>query len=243
MDTTSYAERREAFVKTMGEGVAIIQAAPQATRSNDVEYRYRQDNDLLYLTGFPEPNCLCVLSPQHEEERFILFVQPRDRAKETWNGKRYGVDGAREVFGADAAYTIDQCREILPKHLARNDNVYFAPGRDERMNVLIRGLIDDSRSGRARTGQGVVSLVDPGAILHEMRLFKSAGELDLMRKAVAASASAHVAGHERSPGRDLRVRVGGVAGVPFPLGRRVRLGLSVHRRFRRQCDDPPLHPE
>ena len=193
MDTTSYAERRDAFVKTMGEGVAILQAAPQATRSNDVEYRYRQDNDLLYLTGFPEPNCLCVLSPQHEEERFILFVQPRDRAKETWTGKRYGVDGAREGFGADAAYTIDQVREILPKHLARNDNVYFAPGRDEGMNALIRGLIDDSRSGRARTGRGVVSLVDPGAILHEMRLFKSAGELALMRKAVAASASAHVA--------------------------------------------------
>ena len=193
MDTTSYAERREAFMKTMGEGVAILQAAPRATRSNDVEYRYRQDNDLLYLTGFPEPDCLCVLSPQHDRERFILFVQPRDREKETWTGKRYGVDGAQEVFGADAAYTIDQVREILPEHLAGTENVYFAPGRDEGVNGLIRGLIDDSRSGRARTGRGVVSLVDPAAILHEMRLYKSDGELELMRKAVAASTRAHVA--------------------------------------------------
>ena len=193
MDMASYAKRREAFADSMGEGVAIIPAAPQATRSNDVEYRYRQDNDLLYLTGFPEPNCLCVLSPQHERERFILFVQPRDREKETWTGKRYGVDGAREVFGADAAYTIDQVREVLPEHLARTDTVCFAPGRDERMTALIGELIDNSRSGRARTGRGVVSLVDPAAILHEMRLFKSAGELDLMRRAVAASAGAHVA--------------------------------------------------
>ncbi len=193
MDMASYAKRREAFADSMGEGVAIIPAAPQSTRSNDVEYRYRQDNDLLYLTGFPEPNCLCVLSPQHERERFILFVQPRDRQKETWTGKRYGVDGAREVFGADAAYTIDQVREVLPEHLARTDTVCFAAGRDERMTALIRELIDNSRSGRARTGRGVVSLVDPAAILHEMRLFKSAGELDLMRRAVAASADAHVA--------------------------------------------------
>ena len=193
MDTKSYRERREAFVKNMGEGVAIIPAAPQSTRSNDVEYRYRQDNDLLYLTGFPEPNCLCVLSPQHERERFILFVQPRDRAKETWTGKRYGVDGAREVFGADAAYTIDQVREVLPAHLAQTDNVYFAPGRDERMTALLQELIDHSRSGRARTGRGVVSVVDPAAILHEMRLYKSPEELELMRKAVAASAGAHVA--------------------------------------------------
>ncbi len=193
MDMSSYAERRRAFVNGMGEGVAIIAAAPQSTRSNDVEYRYRQDNDLLYLTGFPEPNCLCVLSPQHERERFILFVQPRDREKETWTGKRYGVEGAQDVFGADAAYTIDQVGEVLPAHLAQTDNVYFAPGRDEGVNTLIRGLIDRSRSGRARTGRGVVSLVDPGAILHEMRLCKSAGELDLMRKAVAASARAHAA--------------------------------------------------
>ena len=138
MGVTGYAERRRAFVKAMGQGVAIIAAAPQSTRSNDVEYRYRQDNDLLYLTGFAEPNCLCVLAAQHEEERFILFVQPRDREKETWTGKRYGVDGAREVFGADAAYTIEQVREILPAHLAQTDEVYFAPGRDERMNTLIQ---------------------------------------------------------------------------------------------------------
>ena len=68
------------------------------------------------------------------------------------------------------------------------------------MNALIRGLIDNSRSGRARTGQGVVSLVDPGAILHEMRLFKSAGELELMRKAVAASASRPRGGHDARSG-------------------------------------------
>ncbi len=193
MDVTTYAERRAAFMERMGEGVAIIPAAPQSTRSNDVEYRYRQDNDLLYLTGFPEPNSLCVLSPRHESERFVLFVQPRDREKETWTGKRYGTEGAKEVFGADAAYTIDQVKEVLPGHLAGADRVYFAPGRDERMNTLIQGLLDASRSGRARTGRGLVALVDPASLSHEMRLFKSAGELDLMRKAVAASERAHAA--------------------------------------------------
>ena len=193
MDTKIYAERRQAFAKRMGEAVAIIPAAPPSTRSNDVEYRYRQDNDLLYLTGFPEPGSLCVLSPQHETERFVLFVQPRDREKETWTGKRFGVEGAREVFGADAAYTIDQVAEVLRPHLAQTDRVYFAPGRDEHINTLIEGLIDGSRAARARTGQGVDSLVDPASILHEMRLYKSAEELELMRKAVAASAGAHAA--------------------------------------------------
>ena len=193
MDGTTYRERRKAFMERMGEGVAVIPAAPPSTRSNDVEYRYRQDNDLFYLTGFPEPHSLCVLSPGHESERFVLFVQPRDRNKETWTGKRYGTEGAREAFGADAAYTIDQVKEVLPGKLSGADTVYFAPGRDERMNALVRELLDASRSGRARTGRGVVSLVDPGSIVHEMRLFKSPGELDVMRKAVAASERAHAA--------------------------------------------------
>ncbi len=193
MDRSNHAERRRAFMERMGEGVAVIAAAPQATRSNDVEYPYRQDNDLLYLTGFPEPHCLCVLSPQHERERFVLFVQPRDRDRETWTGRRYGIDGAREEFGADAAYAIDRVREILPGHLANADTVYFAPGRDQGMNALVRELVDGSRAGRARTGRGVVSVVDPGAILHEMRLYKSAAEVDVMRRAAAASARAHLA--------------------------------------------------
>ena len=59
----TYAARREAFVKQMGEGVAIFPAAPLSIRSHDTEYRYRQDNDLYYLTGFPEPEALCLLSP------------------------------------------------------------------------------------------------------------------------------------------------------------------------------------
>ncbi len=193
MDIMSYAERRETFMARMGQGIAIIPAAPQSIRSNDVEYRFRQHNDLLYLTGFAEPNSLCALLPHNGRERFVLFVQPRDREKETWTGRRYGIEGAREVFGADAAYPIERAKDVLSGHLGQTDKVFFAPGRDDRMNVLIHELIEASRAARARTGRGVVSLVDPGEILHEMRLYKSAGELGLMRAAVEATTRAHMA--------------------------------------------------
>ena len=169
-----YAARREAFVKQMGtSGVAIFPAAPSSIRSHDTEYRYRQDNDFFYLTGFPEPEALCLLSPQHETERFILFVRPRDKEKETWTGKRFGVEGAKESFGVDAAYTIDKLDEILPQHLLQAENVYYAFGRDDQLNNKIVTLMNQSRMQRQRNGRGPVSLIDPVAILHEMRLFKS----------------------------------------------------------------------
>ncbi|HKA55691.1 MAG TPA: aminopeptidase P N-terminal domain-containing protein [Candidatus Binatia bacterium] len=189
----TYAARRAAFVRQMGEGVAIFPAAPPAIRSHDTEYRYRQDNDLYYLTGFPEPESLCLLSPQHDTERFVLFVRPRDKDKEVWTGRRFGTEGAKEVFGADAAYTIDRLDEILPQHLATAEKVYYALGRNEPVNAKVLDLMNRSRLLRQRSGRGPVSLIDPGEILHELRLYKSAEEIGLMRRAVAASAAAHQA--------------------------------------------------
>jgi len=189
----TYAARRETFIKQMGEGVAIFPAAPLSIRSHDTEYRYRQDNDLYYLTGFPEPEALCLLSPQHDTERFILFVRPRDKDREVWTGRRFGAERAKESFAADAAYTIDKLDEILPQHLATAEKVYYALGRNEPMNAKVLDLMNRGRMMRQRSGRGPVSLIDPGEILHELRLRKSVEELELMRQAVAASAAAHQA--------------------------------------------------
>ena len=198
---SAYAARRQAFLKQMGDGVAIFPAAPTAIRSQDVEYRYRQDNDLYYLTGFPEPESLCLLSPNHDTEQFILFVRPRDKEKETWTGKRFGVEGAQEHFGVDAAYTIEQLDEVLPEHLLTAEKVYYGLGRDERLNAKILDFVNQGRLQRPRMGRGPVSLVDPGDLLHEMRLFKTPEEIDLMRRAVKASAAAHQAAlRETRPG-------------------------------------------
>ena len=189
----TYAARREAFVHQMGEGVAIFPAAPLSIRSHDTEYRYRQDNDFYYLTGFPEPEALCLLSPQHATERFILFVRPRDKNREVWTGRRFGAERAKEIFSADATYTIDKLDEILPQHLATAEKVYYALGRNEPMNAKILDLMNRGRMMRQRSGRGPVSLIDSGEILHELRLHKSAEEIELMRRAVAASAAAHQA--------------------------------------------------
>jgi len=189
----TYAARREAFVHQMGEGVAIFPAAPLSIRSHDTEYRYRQDNDFYYLTGFPEPEALCLLSPQHATERFILFVRPRDKNREVWTGRRFGAERAKEIFGADVTYTIDKLDEILPQHLATAEKVYYALGRNEPMNAKILDLMNRGRMMRQRSGRGPVSLIDPGEILHELRLHKSAEEIELMRRAVAASTAAHQA--------------------------------------------------
>ncbi|MEX2575146.1 MAG: aminopeptidase P N-terminal domain-containing protein, partial [Halofilum sp. (in: g-proteobacteria)] len=61
MDAREYARRRRTLMRMMGEeGIAILPSAPHAVRSRDVEYPYRQDSDLQYLSGFPEPEAVAV---------------------------------------------------------------------------------------------------------------------------------------------------------------------------------------
>src|SRR5205085_11795229 len=110
-------ERRERLMARIPGGAAIFPAAPTAIRNNDVEHEYRQDTDFYYLTGFEEPNAVAVLVPDHPEQRFTLFVQPKDREREVWTGWRAGEEGAKRDYGADAAFTIDKLDEELPKLL------------------------------------------------------------------------------------------------------------------------------
>src|SRR5215470_1532734 len=115
MNQEVFVKRRREFMSRMNGGVAFFASAPVRLRNGDVEYDYRQDSDFYYLTGFPEPEAFCVLAPGNPKHEYVLFVRPRDREKEIWNGYRAGVEGAIERYGAELAYPIDRAAEILPE--------------------------------------------------------------------------------------------------------------------------------
>src|SRR5437763_17165529 len=85
--------------------VAIIPAAREATRSNDTHYRFRQDSDFFYLTGFEEPDAVAVIRPD-SDQKYILFVRPRDPEREIWEGRCAGDEGAKREFGAGEACCV-----------------------------------------------------------------------------------------------------------------------------------------
>jgi Xaa-Pro aminopeptidase len=162
-----------------------------AVRSNDVEHRYRQDNDLLYLTGFPEPEAVCLLLPGHPKEEYILFVRPRDQERETWTGRRAGIEGAVATYGAPGAYPIDKLDEKIGEYVGECERLYYAFGRDAQLNQRVVGWMQHWRQQRARSGKGPTAVLDPAEILHEMRVIKSAEELAHMRRAAAIAAAGH----------------------------------------------------
>lgn len=186
-----YRQRREQLMAKIGTGTAVFRSATVAVMHHDVEYGFRQDSDFFYLTGFNEAEAVAVLAPHHPEHRFVLFVRPKEREKEVWTGYRCGVEAAKELFGADEAYSIAELDEKLPQYLEKADRIYYHLGRDRVFNETILKHWQILMATYPKRGTGPIAIEDSGPILHPLRLVKSEAELELMRCAVAISVEAH----------------------------------------------------
>lgn len=193
MRRDEFARRRAQLMKMMGKGgIAIIPTAPERTRNNDVLYHYRPDSDFYYLTGFAEPESVAVLVPGRDKGEYILFVRERDPARETWDGRRAGPEGATRDHGADDAFPIADIDDILPGLMESCSRVYYTMGLHAEFDQRVIGWVNHLKA-QSRTGvQPPQEFVALDHLLHDMRLFKSRGELDAMRQAGRIAAAAHV---------------------------------------------------
>jgi len=192
MNKTEFARRRKTLMRMVGDdGIAILPSAPVRTRSRDVEYRYRQDSDFYYLSGFAEADAVAILVPGRDSGEYVLFCRERDQLKELWDGSRAGPDGAVERFDADDAFPIDDIDDILPGILETRNRVYYTMGAysdfDHRITGWVKSLKNRESSG-IHTPHEFVAL---DHILHDMRLYKSRAEISAMRKAAKIAVRAH----------------------------------------------------
>ncbi|MEO1402478.1 MAG: aminopeptidase P N-terminal domain-containing protein [Cyanobacteria bacterium J06635_1] len=199
---SEYRQRRQAVMEAIGQGTAIFCSAPLAVMHNDVEHPFRQESDFFYLTGFNEPAAVAVLAPHHEEHRFVLFVQPKDKEKETWSGYRVGVDAAKERYGADEVYPIAELDEKLTQYIEKADRLYYHFGRDRTFNDKIIQLWQTLIATYAKRGTGPIAIEDARLLLQTFRRIKSPAELEKIRKAIAITVKAHNHARELAqPGR------------------------------------------
>jgi Xaa-Pro aminopeptidase len=188
-----FARRRRQLMKAMGrDSIAIVPAAPVHLRNNDVEHAYRQDSNFHYLTGFREPESVAVLVPGRPQGEYLLFVRDRDPARETWDGRRAGPVGACRDFGADDAFPIGDIDDILPGLLENRAKVFYTVGVNRDFDQRVVGWVNGLRALAKHGRHAPYEMVALEHVLHEMRLFKSRAEIDLMREAARIAARAHV---------------------------------------------------
>ena len=194
-DPSLHRARRQRLLNALGDGVLVLPTAPETSRNGDVHNEYRPGSDLLYLTGFPEPEAVLVAwRLDRRRHRAILFVRPRDRTREIWDGRRYGTKGAQQRFGVDEARPIQDLWQDLEGLVSNEGTLLHTFGRDSefdaRLFSVFRAL--EQRRRRSRAPAHPV-LRDPAPTLAAQRLVKDAAELDSMRRAAEITCAGHIA--------------------------------------------------
>ena len=189
---SEFAARRTQLLVAIGDGVAMFPSAPLAVRNHDVEHPYRQDSDFFYLTGLDEPESVLVLTNQHAEHRVVLFVRPKKREREIWDGPRAGLEGAVEAFGADVAFPIDELPKRLPDYLGNVERLHYRLAQNDKADSQLFDCLNLLRRGGRRGIMAPETIVDSSVHLHEMRLRKSEAELATMRRAAGITKEAHL---------------------------------------------------
>jgi len=188
-----YARRRKQLMDTMEPGsIAIIASAQELVRSRDTHFMFRQDSDFHYLSGFPEPNAVIALIPGREHGEFVLFCNDKDLEQETWHGRRFGPEAACDEFAADDAFPIDDIDDILPGMMEGRHRIYYEMGKNNELDNRVMGWVNKIRAQVKKGAQPPGEFVDLRHALHELRLFKSAAEIKLMRKSAAIAVDAHL---------------------------------------------------
>lgn len=188
-----YARRRVRLMELMEpDSISIIAAAPEQLRSNDTFFPFRQNSDFYYLSGFNEPDAVLVLIPGRAQSEFVVFCREKNADKEAWDGHRHGPEGACKVFGADDAFPIEDIDDILPGLIEGRTRIYYAMGRDVSFDRHVMEWVNTIRSNNHAGATPPGEFQELDHLLHELRLFKSAGEIKLMQKAAEISAAAHV---------------------------------------------------
>jgi Xaa-Pro aminopeptidase len=219
-----FAARRARLFEAMGEGVALLFAAPEATLGHDITYRYRPDPDIYYLTGFPEPEAVALLDASRRT--LTLFVRVKDQTREAWEGRRAGPEGAVRDFGADRAHPIGELKKRLPHRLRDANVLFFALGLQAEPDRIVAEMLGAFRRRPRDPRRGPTAVRDVTVLLHGLRLVKGPEEIAALTRSCAVAARAHRDAMARvRPGMfeyeleallERRFKAGGAAGPSYP---------------------------
>ena len=176
-----YKKRRDTLAKKLSkDSISVLFSSTYQTRSNDTEYPYRQNSDFYYLTGFKEDNSALVFIKTKNSVKTILFVQKKELQLELWNGKRLGKVEAKKRFSVDDVYVSDSLKKRLKEYLISKEDLYLdINSKDKRVKKLLK------LSKEVKTHHNLLPLI------HNMRLIKSSSEIQLIKKAIEITKSAH----------------------------------------------------
>jgi Xaa-Pro aminopeptidase len=217
--------RREAVREALGPETFFIQhSAPRRLYSNDVDYEYRQDSDMLYLTGIDQEDTVLVMMPGSRTRPELLFVKDPDPRHEHRSGHLLSVEEARAASGIEEVRPLSELDPFLKAVMNRRpwgpsgtadlaeNAVFFDALRDGRARLALvfgrrPGLEEELTpvfefAERMRPRMVGATLVDATSVVWEQRQVKTPYEQKVLRRSGEVSSAAHRAAMRATrPGR------------------------------------------
>ena len=191
MDNTIYKSRRiNLSEKLPKNSVLLIPGANTQYRNADSAYAFRQDSNFYYLSGFCEPDCLMAIINNDDGINSIIFVPPKDKLKEIWDGHRAGPIGAVKEFLFDKAYDNSEIDNMMPEILFGCDQVLYPIGKKNGFDqkVIDWTTVASSKDRHSKS----INILDASSTIGNARLIKDDHEISLIKKACDISAEAHI---------------------------------------------------
>ena len=191
MDNAIYKSRRiNLSEKLPKNSVLLIPGANTQYRNADSAYAFRQDSNFYYLSGFCEPDSLMAIINNDDGINSIIFVPPKDKLKEIWDGHRSGPIGAVKEFLFDKAYDNSEIDNMMPEILFGCDQVLYPIGKKNGFDQKVIDWTTEA-SSKDRHSKSI-NILDASSTIGNARLIKDDYEISLIKKACDISAEAHI---------------------------------------------------
>ena len=191
MDNAIYKSRRNNLSEKLPKNsVLLIPGANTQYRNADSAYAFRQDSNFYYLSGFCEPDSLMAIINNDDGINSIIFVPPKDKLKEIWDGHRAGPIGAVKEFLFDKAYDNSEIDNMMPEILFGCDQVLYPIGKKNGFDQKVIDWTTEA-SSKDRHSKSI-NILDASSTIGNARLIKDDHEISLIKKACDISAEAHI---------------------------------------------------
>lgn len=217
-----YAARRAEVMRRIGpDAMLILRSPPVQIRNGDVDWPFRQEDSLLYLTGLENPDTTLVLVPGEDAHREIVFTRDSDPAAELWTGRVPNAQAVSARSGVAEVVSATRFEEFLRAAMEGrawgNTTTYrsFATAGLPNWQKRLRGgqavvwmILENRHFGgepsaelhfveRLRRSYPELQFRDAFPLLTEMRMLKSPGEVAIVQRAIDATVAAQKAAMRR----------------------------------------------
>jgi Xaa-Pro aminopeptidase len=213
------ARRARVFAEMKDNSAMILMSAAPKVYSNDVDFLYRQENDLYYLTNLKQKDATLILTKTLGKTAEFLFIPKRNPQNETWNGHMYSTEEAATISGIKTIFDASEFENFL--NLLKNKQPLKS--KDFQLNPAIQTLYllapetqeetEDTREYQREwdlaqslakvstdertmllkyTPTGKFQIASAKPIFEKLRLVKSPFEIKLIQHAIDISIEAHM---------------------------------------------------